>query len=134
MGKWIKGTHHINLKAENAQGFDKAVDFYTRVLGMDVVRSWGNAERGRNIMISTGDAMMEIGERAEPLPQGTIRHFALATDDVDTVVERVREAGYPITMEPRTIALPSQPPLPARIAFCIGPCGEEIEFFCENPA
>ena len=45
-------------------------------------------------------------------------------------VEAVRKAGYEITMEPTDNCIPSNPPYPARIAFCIGPVGEEIEFFC----
>lgn len=28
------------------------------------------------------------------------------------------------------MAIPSQPPFPVRLAFCRGPAGEEVEFFC----
>jgi len=58
--------------------------------------------------------------------------MAFAVKDVDACVEAVRAAGYEITVEPNDIVIPSNPPLPARIAFCIGPVGEEIEFFCEK--
>ena len=44
----------------------------------------------------------------------------------------LRAAGYKITMEPTDIVIGSTPPYPARIAFCIGPVGEELEFFCEK--
>ena len=60
------------------------------------------------------------------------RHFALKTDDVDGCVKAVREAGYPITVEPKDIVIPSQPEFPVRVAFCNGPTGEEIEFFQEK--
>ena len=66
------------------------------------------------------------------LPQGSIRHFALKTDDVDGCVKAVREAGYPITVEPKDVVIPSQPEFPVRVAFCNGPVGEEIEFFQEK--
>jgi glyoxylase I family protein len=33
-------------------------------------------------------------------------------------------------MEPKDIVIASEPPYPARIGFCIGPVGEEVEFFC----
>jgi len=59
-----------------------------------------------------------------------LRHLALDVDDTDAWVEAVRKAGYEITMEPTDICIKSDPPYPARIAFCIGPVGEEIEFFC----
>ena len=70
--------------------------------------------------------------RRDDLPQGAIRHFALATDDVDSIVEAARKAGYAVTMEPVDIEIMSKPSLPARIAFIIGPVGEEIELFCEK--
>jgi glyoxylase I family protein len=58
--------------------------------------------------------------------------MAFATDNVDDCVAAVRAAGYPITVEPKDITIPSEPPLPARIAFCRGPLGEEIELFQEQ--
>ena len=60
---------------------------------------------------------------------GALRHLALAAEDTDACVAAVRAAGYEITMEPTDIVIPSNPPYPARIAFCIGPVGEELEFF-----
>ena len=66
------------------------------------------------------------------LPQGTIRHFALATDDVDALAKRIEEAGYPITDPCHDVTIPSEPPFDIRIAFCIGPVGEEIELFEER--
>ena len=44
----------------------------------------------------------------------------------------VREAGYEVFIEPRDIVIASEPPFPARIAFCRGPLQEEIEFFQEK--
>ena len=76
---------------------------------------------------------MEIFANAPAtLPQGTLRHLAFATENVDECVGVVREAGYEITMEPTDICIPAAVPYPARIAFCIGPVGEEIEFFEEK--
>ena len=84
-------------------------------------------------MFDTGAGLVEVFTDAEgQLPQGSIRHFALKTDDVDGCVKAVREAGYPITVEPKDIVIPSQPEFPVRVAFCNGPVGEEIEFFQEK--
>ena len=60
------------------------------------------------------------------------RHLAFAVADTDVCIETVRAAGYRITMEPTDLLIPSDPPFPARIGFCIGPVGEEVEFFCEK--
>lgn len=58
--------------------------------------------------------------------EGKFAHLALATDDTDGCVARVREAGYEITIEPKDVELSD---ITARIAFCTGPCGEIVEFF-----
>ena len=128
----IKGVHHIALKCMGVEAFEKTVQFYRDVLGLRVVRSWGEGE-GSGIMLTTGDAMLEIFASGTDLPgQGAIRHFALATDDVDACVRAVEAAGYEVFIQPKDIVIASTPEFPARIAFCHGPVGEEIEFFQER--
>ena len=106
MGKLINGIHHVALKCKGVEEFQKTIHFYT---GCGILEIFASAE--------------------EDLPQGAIRHFALATDDVDACIAAVREAGYEVTVEPKSMAIQSEPEFPIRIAFCIGPVGEEIEFF-----
>ena len=128
----IKGVHHIALKCMGVEAFEKTVQFYRDVLGLRVVRAWGEGE-GSGIMHTTGDAMLEIFASGTDLPgQGAIRHFALATDDVDACVRAVEAAGYEVFIQPKDIVIASTPEFPARIAFCHGPVGEEIEFFQER--
>ena len=128
----IKGVHHIALKCMGVEAFEKTVQFYRDVLGLRVVRAWGEGE-GSGIMLTTGDAMLEIFASVTDLPgQGAIRHFALATDDVDACVRAVEAAGYEVFIQPKDIVIASTPEFPARIAFCHGPVGEEIEFFQER--
>lgn len=119
--------------------------FEEELRGSDRVKSTFLADMGQlfatalqaddveGLMYGAGTSLIEIFPNAEEdLPQGAIRHFALATDDVDSIVETVRKAGYAVTMEPGDIEIMSKPSLPARIAFIIGPVGEEIELFCEK--
>lgn len=128
----IKGVHHIALKCMGVEAFEKTVRFYRDVLGLRVVRAWGEGE-GSGVMLTTGDAMLEIFASGTDLPgQGAIRHFALATDDVDACVRAVEAAGYEVFIQPKDIVIASTPEFPARIAFCHGPVGEEIEFFQER--
>ena len=97
------------------------------------MREWQTNEGLPCAMVDIGGGMMEIFSNAEDtLPQGTLRHLAFATDSTDDCIEAVRAAGYLITMEPTDICIASNPPYPARIGFCIGPVGEEIEFFQEK--
>lgn len=126
----ITGIHHLALKCRGAEEFEATVAFYRDLLCLPVARAWGEGESA-GIMLDTGAGLLEIFANAsDRLEEGAIRHFALAAEDVDACVETVRKAGYPITVEPKDICIPSDPPYPARIAFCRGPVGEEIEFFC----
>lgn len=129
MSQLIRGIHHAALKCAGLEELKKTIHFYKDVLGIAVARTWGEGKES-GIMFDTGDGIIEIFADADcPLGQGAVRHFALATDDVDGCVKAVRDAGYEISVEPKDIIIPSDPPYPARIAFCFGPVGEEIEFF-----
>lgn len=64
-------------------------------------------------MLCAGNSVIELYDSAdEALPQGTIRHVALSTPDVDEYIAAVRAAGYPVTVEPKDVTLDSVPPLP----------------------
>ena len=122
----IKGIHHISMKCNTQEEFFQVMVFYCEVLGLPIYREW---ESG--IMIDTGNGYIEVFNNEEnTMQRGTLRHFALATDDVDGMVKRVKDAGYEVFVEPNDRVIPSTPELPIRMAFCYGPLGEEIEFFC----
>ena len=129
--KLTKGVHHIALKCKGIENFEETIRFYRDLLGMDVVRSWGEGLETGIMLDIGGGSVMEIFANADSkLEQGAIRHFALATDDVDACVKACADAGYKVTVEPADINIGGI--FPARIAFVIGPVGEEVEFFCEK--
>lgn len=128
----ILGVHHIALKAKGDEAYGKLLEFYHGILGMPIVREWESGG-GKASMVDTGAGMLELFSTApDELSSGALRHLAFAVEDPDACIEAVREAGYEITMEPKDIVIGSTPPYPARIAFCIGPVGEEVEFFKER--
>ena len=132
MGKRVSGIHHVALKCQNQEEFNKTINFYHDILGMEIIRTWGDGKES-GIMLSAGNALVEIFANADRrLEQGAIRHIALATDNPDECIEEVKKAGYQIIEEPHDIEIPSNPKFLARIAFAYGPVGEEIEFFCEK--
>jgi len=124
----IKGIHHVSMKCSNQEEYEKTIHFYKDILGLPVKRSW-NA----GIMLDTGAGLIEIfNDGEEKLDKGVIRHFAFAVDDADQCTDVVRKAGYEVFVEPKDVVIASMPPFPARVAFCYGPLGEEIEFFVEK--
>ena len=109
---------------------------YTEVIGLTVIRTWGSGENAA-AMLGAGNCIVEVFASGQVSGStGSINHFAFLTDDPDECVRRVREAGYQITAEPKDVEIHQEHPegevYPLRVAFCIGPIGEEIEFFCER--
>ncbi|MBO4347741.1 MAG: VOC family protein [Lachnospiraceae bacterium] len=124
----IKGLHHISLKCGTKEEFEKAKDFYLNILGFKVVREWPEG-----IMIDFGNGQLEIFNNGEGIKtKGALRHIAFATDDVDEMAKKVKDAGYEVFIEPKEITMRSEPEFHARMSFCFGPLGEEIEFFMER--
>ena len=106
----IRGIHHVSMKCLPGDEFARAKAFYLETLGLPVRREWS-----QGIMIDAGNALIEIFCTGEGVKEkGALRHIALAVDDVDAYTEKA--------------------PLRARMAFCLGPLGEQIEFFCEEQA
>ncbi len=124
----IKGIHHISMKCKTNEDLEKAKNFYLDLLGFSLVREWP-----AGIMIDSGNGLIEIFCNGAGVREtGAIRHVAFSADDVDSVVEKVRAAGYEVFKEPNDIEIPSEPVFRARMAFCFGPLGEQIEFFQEK--
>lgn len=124
----VKGIHHIAMKCNTKEEYFQVIVFYCEVLGLTIYREW---EAG--MLLDTGNGYIEVfNNEANPMRRGVLQHVALATDDVDDLVKRVKNAGYEVFVEPNDKVIPSTPELPIRMAFCYGPLGEEIEFFCER--
>ena len=121
----IKGIHHVSMKCNTEEEISAVKDFYLSVLGLKIIREWPDG-----IMIDTGIGFIEIFTTAAGEHRlGAIRHFALLTDNVDEITDKVRAAGYEVIVEPNDKVIMSDPEYPIRMAFCFGPLGEQIEFF-----
>lgn len=129
MSNLIQGVHHIALKP-TAEQYSSVVELYTKVLGMEVKKSWGDPNMPC-LMVSCGDnsCLEIIPETKESAQGGALNHLALATDKVDEAIARVREAGYEIDIEPKDMELAGSP---IRIAFFWGPMHEYVELFWEK--
>lgn len=125
----IKGIHHVAIKANGVEQFEKTINFYKEILGLPLIRRW---EKGGAFcaMLDTGSGILELFSNADCEPQlGPLRHIAFEVESVDDCIEAVRAAGYQITVEPKDVDIPSDPVFPIRVGFCIGAAGEEVEFF-----
>jgi len=125
----ITGFHHVALHSAD---FDKSVRFYTEILGLKPKITWGQAP-DRAVMLDPGDGRyLEIFEKSDPAPSasGPILHFAFRTDDCSGMLERVRNAGIEVSMEPKAVTIDANiGPVRVKIAFFKGPDGEVVELF-----
>jgi glyoxylase I family protein len=124
----INGYHHAALRVRD---FAASVRFYEAGLGCVQRVSWGEGN-GRAVMLDLGNGnLLEIfaGAGPDPRPEGSLLHLAFRTGDCDAALSAARAAGARVTKEPTTVTLPSSPPVVVRVAFCMGPDGEVIEFF-----
>lgn len=120
----IKGLHHVHLKCK-AEQFEDVLHFYVNVLGLNLLD-----RRPDCAIIDTGNGIIEVfNDAQELLGQGDIRHIAFYVDDVDACIKIVEAAGYKIKEYPINVMFALGRPTPARIAFCYGVLGEEVEFF-----
>ena len=124
----ITGIHHVSMKCGTEEELRKAKEFYLEILGLTVKREWPEG-----VMIDAGNCMIEIFSNGPGIREkGAIRHIAFGTDNADAVVQKVKGAGYEVFIEPNDIVIRSEPEFHARMAFCYGPLGEQIEFFQEQ--
>jgi glyoxylase I family protein len=130
----IKGCafHHVALKVSD---FEKSLKFYTEGLGFEVFRTWKNAQGSNIALIDMGsgeyfEIFADGGQTQHEQPKaGEYFHLALRVDNPREAFERALEYGATPHIEPKEALLPSEPPLPAALAFVKGPDGEQIEFF-----
>ena len=125
------GAHHIALQTRD---WEASLRLYRDVLGMQIVAEFGTPER-RILLLDIGDGShMELfapqaAAADQPAAAHVLTHIALATTNTRQATELVRQAGYPITVEPKDVQLG---PVAATIAFFTGPNDETIEFFQTN--
>ena len=120
------GFHHVYMRVRD---LEKSLKFYIEGLGFVERVSWGEGLQ-KMVLLDTGDGnYLEMSQGEPANTDGAFLHVALRADDCDAALEAARAAGAEVTMEPRDVTLPSDPPIPVRIAFFKGPDGEVIELF-----
>ena len=124
----IKGIHHVAFKCETQEQYNEMIYFYHELLELPILRKWDTG-----IHLDRFNSCIEIFLDGTKLAgEGCIRHFAFGTDHVDEIVEKVRDAGYKVIVEPKDVDMKTDPVFPIRIAFIEGPLHESIELFCEK--
>lgn len=111
----VTGVQHVALVVTDV---DRAVRFYTEVLGCEVV-----AERPDfglpGAWLRAGDQQVHLALAPEA-PADTLQHFALEIDDLPGAIDEIRAAGWKIDPVPLTPGAGHQ-------AFLRDPSGNLVE-------
>jgi lactoylglutathione lyase len=111
---------------------DRTIDFYTRVLGLEVIER-KTSPRGSHLAFLRTPNSEELIELCSFPPSGPVRvqedlvHLAFQVDSLDDTMEALRRLGVRITDGPTTTSSGS------RFIFIDAPDGYEVELI-ERPA
>ncbi len=122
-------VHHVALQTSH---FDEAVAFYRDVLGLELLEQ-RPFKRRRLAWLRAGEVLLELFSNREgdalqawtDFHPGPV-HLAFEVDDLDEFLRHAKKLGaglHPSHPEPFV------PPVPGagRIAYLVGPDGEEVE-------
>lgn len=103
------------------------IDFYEDVLGLERTREFETETVHNYYVAGEGPAEIQFRVVDEPPDPSGIHHLAIATDDVDAVVDRaVEDWDSEVVMEPRTLER-----VHLRVAFITDPEGYTVELIEE---
>ena len=123
---------HTMLRVGDLQ---KSIDFYTRVMGMELLRTTDRPEQQYSLAFvgyggNPGQAEIELtyNHDGRSYEHGSaFGHLAFFVDSVDATFAELSAKGVPFSLEPKTMKNGT------RIAFCVDPTGYKIEWI-ENTA
>ena len=127
----IQSIHHISLETDS---WDESLRFYTEILELTPAAKASGETRRMQLLDTGGNVFLELCELTEkrtklPDPKsGHWMHLAFRVSDTAGLMDKVKAAGYEVTLETRTI---HSGEFHAVIGFFKGPQGELIEAFQE---
>jgi catechol 2,3-dioxygenase-like lactoylglutathione lyase family enzyme len=132
----FKGINHTGIYVRD---IDKAIKFYTDVLGFSLKFKIYNESDGETIaMLDLGGALVEvlqppmIDETTFSGAKDTVNHIAITVSDIEESVAHVQSCGYEIEKQGiEDVFRFGEDYLDLKIAFFRGPNNERIELFQE---
>ncbi|BDI24086.1 VOC family protein [Herbiconiux sp. L3-i23] len=120
--------HHIAIIASD---YERSKDFYTRVLGLELIEEFYRAERDSWMgkLAVGGRYLVELFSFPSPPPRATwpettgLRHLAFEVDDVESTLAELDEAGV------RHEELRTDPHTGKKMAFFFDPDDQPLELY-----
>jgi len=88
--------HHVHIFASD---LDKSVRFYQNFFDGNVILDMELAG-ARNVFMRVGNGRIHFYDQPPKFSgRGSIHHFGILTDDIESVVEKMKAAGVPFTKD-----------------------------------
>lgn len=123
----------VHSVAVQTADFEKALDFYVRILGLEVLRAPFQFKTRQLAWLRGGPVQIELysiraGVSPEPYDDNRVGpdHIAFVTDDLDALVLYFSGQNVKILRGP--LIPPSGDPKQPRVLFVEGPDGDELQF------
>ena len=123
----------LHSVAVQTADFEKALDFYARILGLEVLRSPFQYKTRQLAWLGAGPVQIELysiraGMNPEPYDANRVGpdHVAFVTDDLDALVSYFSQQNVKVLKGP--LVPPSGDPQQPRVMFVEGPDGDELQF------
>jgi catechol 2,3-dioxygenase-like lactoylglutathione lyase family enzyme len=123
----------VHSVAVQTADFEKALDFYVRILGLEVLRSPFQYKTRQLAWLGGGPVQIELystraGMNPEPYDGNRVGpdHVAFVTDDLDALVSYFSDQNVKVLKGP--LIPPSGDPKQPRVMFVEGPDGDELQF------
>jgi methylmalonyl-CoA/ethylmalonyl-CoA epimerase len=126
-------TKHVDHISVQTNDFDKALDFYSRILDLGIAKEPFSFRDRRLCYLSAGNVNIELySVKSSDAPaaeyagnRGGLDHIAFVVEDLEGEIQRLKREGIRIIKEP--FYPPIEDKLKPRIAFIEGPDKQEIE-------
>lgn len=120
------GIHHPALMVSD---LERSKAFYTDGLGFTLYVEFGEAPHKTAILNAGDDTYIEMMHSDQSLAAvGRWGHLALRVDDCEQAYQRALSVGAKPMYTPRIDVMGSEPGIPVKWAYVIGPDEELIEF------
>lgn len=121
----VLGLHHAGIYVAE---LERSIAFYGDMFGLELAEQLTlGAEK--IAFLRAGPARLELIEASgASRPAGVVDHVALEVDNLDVLLQRLREHDVTL-LDQGPVAVAD---LQARMLFCEGPDGERIELFEYN--
>lgn len=117
--------YHFSHVGIVVHDMDKAVDFYTRVLGCEVHKQEMD-DIVQFALLKAGGQVIELlkfSRDNKERKEGVISHIAFSVEDIDKEIRRLKELGLELPSDQAREVMEGM-----KIFFFTGPSGESIEF------